>query len=81
MEKQSSKKKTNIPNEEEEVDLKTYYKSIVIRVECIHIQIDKNTDEPLAGVVQWNEHWTVNQRVTGLIPSQGTCLGCRPGPQ
>ena len=23
----------------------------------------------------------VNQRVVGLIPSQGTCLGCRPGPQ
>ena len=21
------------------------------------------------------------QRVTALIPSQGTCLGCRPGPQ
>ena len=23
---------------------------------------------------------TVNERVTGLIPRQGTCLGCRPGP-
>ena len=22
-----------------------------------------------------------NQRVAGLIPSQGTYLGCRPGPQ
>ena len=23
----------------------------------------------------------MNQRITGSIPSQGTCLGCRPGPQ
>ena len=32
----------------------------------------------LAGVAQWIEHWLANQRVTS-IPSQGTCLGCRPG--
>ena len=35
----------------------------------------------LAGVAQWIECWPVNQRVTGLIPSQGTCLGCWPRPQ
>ena len=35
----------------------------------------------LAGVAQWIEYWPVNQRVAVLIPSQGTCLGCRPGPQ
>ena len=35
----------------------------------------------LAGVAQWTEHWLVNQRVAGLILSQGTCLGCGPGPQ
>ena len=35
----------------------------------------------LAGVAQWIECQPVNQRVTGSIPSQGTCLGCRPGPQ
>ena len=29
----------------------------------------------LAGVTQWIECWPVNQRVAGLIPSQGTCLG------
>ena len=29
----------------------------------------------LAGVAQWIEHQTVNQRVASLIPSQGTCLG------
>ena len=34
----------------------------------------------LAGVAQWIEHLSVNQRVAGSIPSQVTCLGCRPGP-
>ena len=35
----------------------------------------------LAGVAPWVEHQPANQKVTGLIPGQGTCLGCRPGPQ
>ena len=35
----------------------------------------------LAGVVQWIERRPVHWKVTGLIPSQGTCLGCAPGPQ
>ena len=35
----------------------------------------------LAGVAQWTEHRPANQRVIGSIPSQGTCLGYRPGPQ
>ena len=35
----------------------------------------------LAGVVQWIDCWPANQKVAGLIPSQGTCLGCRPGLQ
>ena len=35
----------------------------------------------LVGVAQWIECWPVNQRVTGLIPSQGASLGCGPGPQ
>ena len=35
----------------------------------------------LAGIAQWIECQPANQRVTSLIPSQGTCLGCRPGPQ
>ena len=35
----------------------------------------------LAGVAQWIEYQLANQRVTGLIPSQGTCLNCRPGLQ
>ena len=32
----------------------------------------------LAGVAQWIEHWPMNQRVSGSIPSQGIYLGCRP---
>ena len=35
----------------------------------------------LAGVAQCIEHRPENQPVAGSIPSQGTCLGCRPGPQ
>ena len=35
----------------------------------------------LAGMAQWTEYRPVNQKVTGLIPSQGTCLGFGPGPQ
>ena len=35
----------------------------------------------LAGVAQWIEHWPANPKVAGSILSQGTCLGCRPGPQ
>ena len=35
----------------------------------------------LAGVAQWIELQPANQRVAGSIPSQDTCLGCRPGPQ
>ena len=34
----------------------------------------------LAGVAQWIDCQPANQRVTGLIPGQGTCLGCGPGP-
>ena len=35
----------------------------------------------LAGVAQWVECRSVNQKVTGSIPSQDTCLGCGPGLQ
>ena len=38
-------------------------------------------EDALAGVASWIEQWSANQRVTSLIPSQGTCLGCGPGPQ
>ena len=35
----------------------------------------------LAGVAQGTEQQPESQRVAGSIPSQGTCLGCGPGPQ
>ena len=40
----------------------------------------KTYEFALAGVAQRIEHRPANQRVAGSIPSQGTCLGCRPGP-
>ena len=43
-------------------------------------QFKKTLINALAGVVQWIEHLPVNQRVTGSIPSQVTCMGCGPGP-
>ena len=33
----------------------------------------------LDGVAQWIEHRPANERVAGLTPSQGTCLGCELG--
>ena len=41
----------------------------------------KESKGALVGVAQWIGHQTVKQRITSLIPSQGTCLGCGPGPQ
>ena len=43
--------------------------------------LKKILGQALAGIAQWIEHGPVKQRVAGSIPSQGTCLGCRPGPQ
>ena len=40
----------------------------------------KKKNPALAGVVQWIECRPANQRVAGLIPSQGTRLGLGPGP-
>ena len=56
----------------------------IIDLDQINIQPEWNEEtnqkNSLAGVAQWIEHQPVNQRVAGWIPSQGTCLGCRPGP-
>ena len=41
----------------------------------------KSPDLALAGVAQWIEGQPANQRIAGSIPNQGTCLGCRLGPQ
>ena len=45
------------------------------------IKLNIKCDTALAGVAQWIERGPANQRVAGSIPSQGTCLGCEPGPQ
>ena len=39
----------------------------------------KNNKMALAHVAQVTERQPVNQNVTSLIPSQGTCLGWGPG--
>ena len=33
----------------------------------------------LPGATQWVECLPANQRVAGLIPGHGACLGCGPG--
>ena len=43
--------------------------------------IGKLSSSALAGVAQWIEGRPVNQMVAGLVPSQGTCLGCGLGLQ
>ena len=43
--------------------------------------LSKIMENALAGAAQWIECGPSNQRVAGSIPSQGTCLGCGPGPQ
>ena len=45
------------------------------------LRIKKRKKLTLAGVAQWIERWLLNQKDAGSIPSQGTCLGCKPGPQ
>ena len=44
------------------------------------LEVVLRSDDALAGVAQWTEHWPVNQEVTGSIPCQGTGLRCRPYP-
>ena len=53
---------------------------VLINQTLVNIKGQKPQCVTLAGVAQWIEPGPVNQRVAGLIPSQGTCLGCRPGP-
>ena len=42
-------------------------------------QFFKKSNRAMMGVVQWTECQPANQKVTGSIPSQGTCLGCLSG--
>ena len=43
--------------------------------------LKKISSVALAGMAKWIECWPKNQRVAGSIPSQGTWLHCRLGPQ
>ena len=43
--------------------------------------VKKIRNSALAGIGQWIELQTANQRVAGSVPSQGTCLGGRLGAQ
>ena len=40
--------------------------------------LHRKSFQALAGVAQWIEHRPANQGVSSSMPSQGTCLGCRP---
>ena len=59
--------------------IRKYYHNKILMLKCRSLNI-KIKRKSLAGVAQWIECWLANQRVTGLIPSKSTCLGCRPGP-
>ena len=51
-----------------------------VPVVIIIMQIKEITSS-LARWLSWLEHRPVHQKVTGSIPGQGTCLGCRFTPQ
>ena len=53
----------------------------VLAIFIVMTELSKYTNYALVGVAQWIDGQPVNQRVTGLILSQGTGLGCGPGPQ
>ena len=55
-------------------------KLLIFRCDHGSMTVYIKAETALAGVAQWIEHRPVNQRVASSIPSQGTCLGCGPGP-
>ena len=52
-----------------------------MKIQCKDSVSEQESVIALAGVAPWVEQGTVNRKVAGLIPSQGTCLDCRSGPQ
>ena len=44
---------------------------------CLTTGSPRKVTLALSGMAQWIECQPVIQKVAGLIPSQGTCLGCR----
>ena len=53
----------------------------LLHVHHTPVELLGNEYVALAGEAQWTECWPANPKVIGLIPGQGTCLGCGPGPQ
>ena len=47
--------------------------------EMLYSALKKERECTLAGVAQWIECQSANQRVAGSVPGQGTSLGCRLG--
>ena len=56
-----------------------HYKPFLFRLKCLS-EVLKDQCHP-GWYSSVDSAWAVNQRAAGSIPSQGTCLGCSPGPQ
>ena len=54
---------------------------VIAWIHLENIMLSEISPSALTGVAQWTECQPENQKVTSLIPSQGTCLDCGPGPQ
>ena len=61
--------------------MRTYTVSNQDRVILADVTTKKYTVKPWLVWLSGSSVGLLNQRVAGSIPSQGTCLGCGPGPQ
>ena len=61
--------------------IKDWDRDTVVWIDLVLMLVIILKNQALAGVAHWIEHWAGNWKVTGSIPSQGTCLGCGAGPQ
>ena len=59
-------------------NISSYSQGCLCILSMVSLAVQKHSSFALPGVVQWIEHRHANQRVLGLIPSQGTCLGFQP---
>ena len=77
----SSRTKRRTPIFHESTSI-TPYKNLIIRNRSqVYLYLQRKEEPALASVAQWIECRLADQRVTGSIPSQSTCLGWGPGPQ
>ena len=66
--------------------INTYIIIVTLNVNSLNAPIKRHKlselirKQALAGVAQWIEYRPTNHKVPRLIPSQGTCPGCRAGP-